>query len=48
MLKRWKKWEAIPENREAFDAVGRVWHVAEEIPELSLVGKRSHMMGREK
>jgi transmembrane sensor len=34
VLKSWKKWEAVPENREAFDAVERIWELTEEVPEL--------------
>jgi transmembrane sensor len=34
VLKSWKEWEAIPANREAFDAVERVWQLVDNIPEL--------------
>lgn len=30
-LTRWKRWESVPENREAFDAVERVWQLAGEL-----------------
>lgn len=34
VLKSWKKWELVPENREAFDAVERVWQLADAVPKL--------------
>lgn len=34
VLKSWKKWESVPENREAFDAVQRVWQLADAVPKL--------------
>lgn len=37
LLTSWKQWEAIPENREAFDAVERVWQLAGHVPELRAV-----------
>lgn len=30
LLKRWKKWESVPENREAFDAIERVWQLTDD------------------
>lgn len=36
LLKIWKKWEAIPENREAFDAIERIWHVTDYVPGLPI------------
>jgi transmembrane sensor len=32
MLKSWKQWESIPENRAAFDAVERAWRLADALP----------------
>lgn len=29
VLRSWRKWEAVPENREAFNAVERVWKLTE-------------------
>ncbi|HEY0942510.1 MAG TPA: FecR domain-containing protein [Steroidobacter sp.] len=36
VLESWKKWEAVPENREAFDAVERIWQIVEEVPDLPI------------
>lgn len=30
LLKRWKKWESVPENREAFDAIERLWRLTDD------------------
>jgi transmembrane sensor len=34
VLQSWKKWEAVPENRDAFDAVERVWHLTGSVSNL--------------
>jgi len=32
VLRRWEKWIAVPENRQAFDHAQRVWDLLDEIP----------------
>lgn len=32
LLKAWQKWEAVPENRRAFETAGRAWRLAGELP----------------
>jgi len=44
-LKSWKKWESVPENREAFEAVERVWTLAVNVP--TLPGARSDELSRD-
>lgn len=38
VLRSWKKWESVPENREAFDAIERIWDLADSMPELPVAG----------
>lgn len=34
LLKAWQKWEAQPENRRAFETVGRAWQLTDALPRM--------------